>query len=201
MHNFIFVFIIAVCAIAQQDEYITVKKSDLPASTVKIIEAQQAAEIAVSGVKAVRTGVNSIGHEIGIAMDEGLGAISEHANKLADTKVGKFTMFLIAWKVMFNDIIAVKKEIMGVIIGLLMFFLGSGILIWSYRRTCMPSKIMTIKESTDDKGKVMRTKTIEDKEDFKVDDNIIGTRIMHLIASACLFVLSCIYVGGCGTTT
>ena len=54
-------------------------------------------------LQSVAMNAEAIGKSVGSAMREGLGALTEEANKFADTKVGMFTAVLIGWKVMGKD--------------------------------------------------------------------------------------------------
>lgn len=44
-----------------------------------------------------------VGRNVGVAMREGLSALTDEANKFADTDAGRFTMAVIAWKVAGKD--------------------------------------------------------------------------------------------------
>jgi len=77
-----------------------------------------------------------LGKEIGTAMDAGLTAVTSHAEQLADTKVGKFTMFLIAYKVIGKDII---QFIVGVPITIAWLWYWCII----YKRKCVPRQIIS----------------------------------------------------------
>lgn len=48
-----------------------------------------------------------VGSEIGIAVREGLSAVVEVSDQFGKTEVGKFTMIMIAWKVMGKDVIKI----------------------------------------------------------------------------------------------
>lgn len=68
-----------------------------------------------------------VGKEVGEAVNSSLSAISDNAAKFADTKVGKFSMFIVAWKVLGSDIL-------GILYAFIIVFVALPILIWSYRR-------------------------------------------------------------------
>lgn len=46
----------------------------------------------------------AVGRGIGIAVNESLGAINKQAANFAETKVGKLTMLIVAWKVLGEDV-------------------------------------------------------------------------------------------------
>ena len=78
---------------AQNDSMILVKKSLLPASVV----AQSELESKLQSVGHMA----GMGKEIGIAINDGLAAITDQTNRFSNTKVGKFTIIIIAFKVLY----------------------------------------------------------------------------------------------------
>jgi hypothetical protein len=94
------------------------------------LTAQQLAGVEAQGIKEKAEAYGAwvgVGKEVGEAVNSSLSAISDNAAKFADTKVGKFSMFIVAWKVLGNDIL-------GVFYALILVFIGLPVLIWSYRR-------------------------------------------------------------------
>lgn len=75
------------------------------------------------------------GHQVGVAVNETLAAVTEQTAKFADTRVGQWGMFLVTWKIFGKDFAAFFVCIP------LMMFLNSWIL-WSYRRNCIPKRIL-----------------------------------------------------------
>lgn len=75
-----------------------------------------------------------LGKEIGSAVDSSLSALTERADQFANTKVGIFTMCIVAYKVVGNDFIQI---LIGV--PLLLFML----LLWtvSFYKNCIPHKV------------------------------------------------------------
>lgn len=91
---------------------------------------QQLANVEAQGIKEKAEAYGAwvgVGKEVGEAVNSSLSAISDNAAKFADTKVGKFSMFIVAWKVLGNDIL-------GVFYALIIVFIGLPVLIWSYRK-------------------------------------------------------------------
>lgn len=76
-----------------------------------------------------------VGGEVGIAVREGLTAVVDVAGKFGNTDVGKFTMVLVAWKV-------VGKDIMKIFLGLVFFIVFTVIVIYSFRTTCIERRIL-----------------------------------------------------------
>jgi len=68
-----------------------------------------------------------VGGEIGTAVKEGLSAVVDVADKFGKTDVGKFTMIMIAYKVM-------GKDFIRIIIGLLFFLVFSTFLFIYHKR-------------------------------------------------------------------
>lgn len=71
-----------------------------------------------------------VGGEIGIAVREGLGAVVDVSEQFGKTDVGKFTMIMIAWKVM-------GKDVIKIFIGLVFLFAALLIAYKSMRKTIL----------------------------------------------------------------
>lgn len=80
-----------------------------------------------------------MGKEVGIAVSEGLGAVKDVTLEFADSNVGKLTMALIVWKVIGDDLT-------GILLGIPLWLLGSGLVVWSYRKTCTKRKVIIKRE-------------------------------------------------------
>ena len=63
-----------------------------------------------------------IGKEIGTAMNESLTAITTTASNFAETKLGKFTMVLVAWKVIGTDFLQLCIGLLWIVIVLVVSF-------------------------------------------------------------------------------
>jgi hypothetical protein len=119
---FLALMLFASPVMAQDSVMVSVPRSALTAQQLAGVEAQ--------GIKEKADAYGAwvgVGKEVGEAVNSSLSAISDNAAKFADTKVGKFSMFIVAWKVLGNDIL-------GVFYALVITFIGLPILIWSYRR-------------------------------------------------------------------
>ena len=98
-----------------QPETVTINKSDLTATQLaKIAADEQLAKIETYG-KWV-----GVGGEIGTAIREGLNAVVDVSEKFGNTNVGKFTMYLIAWKVAGKDFVRI---FLGLIFAVVITFL------------------------------------------------------------------------------
>lgn len=116
-------------AYAQQnpDEKLIVRRGDIPDAVLKDIEAKQ---------KVQQYGwYVGFGKEIGIAVNEGLRAINEQTAAFGKTEVGKFTMFIIAYKVIGQDLIQFA-------IGFPLLLVGIGFFVWSFYKNCITRKIL-----------------------------------------------------------
>lgn len=85
------------------------------------------------------------GHEIGVAVNETLAAVTENTAKFAKTDVGKVAMFLVAWKVMANDVMIVGDKLIQYIVGIPFLVIGLTVVVWSYRRQCVPRRVLVEK--------------------------------------------------------
>jgi len=109
------------------DEKIVVNKNDLSPEQLAQIQLKNKLEIAGKFA--------GMGHEVGVAVDEGLSAVTKHAEEISQTNVGRFVMVLIAWKVMGRDLVQV-------VVGIPLFIVVIAIFIWSYRRNCLSRPIL-----------------------------------------------------------
>lgn len=101
------------------------------------LEAQKDMEIAKLENKVKQYGDwIGVGGEVGQAIEEGLSAVVGVADEFGKTDVGKFTMILIAWKVMGKDIV---KILLGIVFFSVLVFLLSRF----YRRTVADRRILT----------------------------------------------------------
>lgn len=76
-----------------------------------------------------------VGGEVGTAIKEGLTAVVDVADKFSGTDVGKFTMILVAWKV-------IGKDIVRIVLGIIFISIFTWLLIYSFKRTCVERRIL-----------------------------------------------------------
>ena len=149
-------FVVGLPAIAQQQaapERIVVDTSLLTAEQLEQARVQQKVQQVtqvVEGAGTVASNAREVGHAVGIAIDGGLTAITKHAAEFGKTDVGRFTMFLIAWKLMAEDVINVGGGLVKWLIWFAIFVLFSIALFWSYRRNCVPRQVVV--EETRESG-------------------------------------------------
>ena len=88
----------------QQPKNVTIDLNQLPESVRQQIEQQAALQDTKAKVEQYGAWVG-LGKELGSAIDGGLTAVEKHADNIANTKVGVFTMALIAYKVIGTDVV------------------------------------------------------------------------------------------------
>ncbi len=94
-----------------------------------------------------------MGKEIGVAINDGLKAVSDQTASFAETKPGKLTMILIAWKVLGDDVAGLTRAITGIAVGVPMLIGFVLVWLWVYRRTTSKKKLL---ESEEGKKKVYK---------------------------------------------
>ena len=148
--------LIGCCAYAQEStasRKILVDASDLPPEVLARIETKEKIETYGEYV--------GLGKEIGTAMNEGLEALTKHTAEFAETKVGRFTMFIIAYKVIGTDLIQF-------VVGVPLLIAFSVIFIWSWRRNCITRPIL--KREHPDKTK-----------DFELFEGTEGEKLSYVV--------------------
>ena len=114
-----------------------------------------------------------VGGEVGEAVREGLTAVVDVADKFSGTDVGKFTMILVAWKV-------VGKDITKIFLGLIFFIVFTVILIYSFRTTCIERKVL-IKNTPQGfwKRNIKEWEIVEPR--LGNGDGLAWVRILHIV--------------------
>lgn len=116
----IIVFIVACCPNAKSqttttDEKISVNKSELTAEQLEKIKNQK--ELEQYDVLIQKYGkFAGMGKEIGVSVRESLNAVVDVSDKFSKTDVGKFTMIMVAWKLMGTDIIRIFLGIIFMVV-------------------------------------------------------------------------------------
>lgn len=117
-----------------------------------------------------------VGKEVGMAMNAGLGAVVENAEKFGKSEVGKYTMWLIMWRLFGRDILHVG-------LGALWLATGLSIVLWSYKRTLLPRRVLV--EVGTDKAKKWQVIT----PTFKSNDAHVGVVVGHVLSFAAIMVV------------
>ena len=121
-----------------------------------------------------------MGKEVGEAVNGALGALVDNVDKVSNTKVGKFTMILVAYKVMGHDLIGF------VFIPIIMLVLLI-LLIWLLNKYTSIKTVLKKDAIKDDKGVVIKP---AEYETYNCDDehSIKGVILfIYLIVNAILF--------------
>lgn len=106
-----------------------------------------------------------MGREIGEAVKGGLESVVDVSNRFADTPVGKFTLFMVAWKI-------IGRSLLGLVVGLPLYLLG--LYIWvSFARRIYFGRWVWIRNS---EGKKVQVR--EDPVKFGSGDAKIGLVIL-----------------------
>lgn len=106
-------------------EYITIRKTDVPAEMLSRLKEKEYVQQVGDRVKQYGEWVG-IGKEIGIAVNEGLEAVTDKASKFSETLPGKVTIAVIIWKV-------VGKDILGLLVGIPLIILATSMYAWAWR--------------------------------------------------------------------
>ena len=121
-----------------------------------------------------------MGKEIGIAANETLKAITGTAVDVSKTDLGKFTMLLVAWKVVGHDMIRIA---FGCVLMLIIIF--SSILL--YRNNTDRSVLISRKWDKEGKGWQKDYKFVQEESDYK--NFAIGIFVVGMIAVILILVL------------
>lgn len=85
-----------------------------------------------------------LGNEVGQAVNGALVALTKTAGDFSKTKLGKFTMFMVAWKVMGNDMVRI---VVGTFFMLFFFIL----FVIKWFMTCRPKRYLSSRVWNEDK--------------------------------------------------
>ena len=123
-----------------KSQLIWVRESDIPPSALKNLQRDSKIQRIEKNIEQIGQYV-SIGKEIGSAVDTSLGALAGHIDKISQTNVGKFTMAMVAWKILGDDVLSY-------FVGILSLFMFVSIWVWSWKnnfyRRRFPKKIKVI---------------------------------------------------------
>jgi len=134
MKTTIFLFCVLLlfnCLFAQQEKTYTLKESQLTEQQKALAQSEQSKQSVSSWV--------GVGKEVGVAMKEGLSALNEEVNKFSESPAGRFTMFIIAWKVMGGT--ALRAVVL-----LPLFIFGTIYFMFVFYRNCVNHRIVVKRE-------------------------------------------------------
>lgn len=112
-----------------QEEMVSVPKSQLTAQQLAEIEMKNQVQKIESYGKWV-----GVGDEIGAAVRESLLGVVDVADKFGSTNVGKFTLVMVAWKI-------IGKDLVRIVLGVLFIALFTLLIFRIYRNLYVPRKI------------------------------------------------------------
>jgi hypothetical protein len=135
------VLLTACFAFAQEKKMVSVPEDQLTEQQKLALKIQ-----AVDSTVEKAHGWVGIGKEIGQAVDGALASINQRSNEFAETRVGKFTMFLVAWKVLGEQAAAVANATVHFVYGFVEVLIFLPIILWSYRRNCLFRSMLLTKE-------------------------------------------------------
>lgn len=125
----IFMMFITSSVVFSQSEKVTIDKNQLTEQQLITLELESQTKRLEGYSKWA-----GIGNEVGVAVREGLMAVVDVSEKFSETKVGQFTMLMIAWKL-------VGESIISIIIGVVIFTLFTIFMFRSYRHKFMIQRI------------------------------------------------------------
>ena len=128
----ILILLVSTITFSQIDDRMIVNESDLPPDLVKELKQKKNQENSKSELENYAEYIG-VGKEIGIAISEGLKAVVDEAEHFSETNVGLYTMALIAWAIVGNDIVQI-------LIGVPLLLLGLFLILRYYRKTFLPQK-------------------------------------------------------------
>jgi len=112
---------------------------------IRVQTDQKPAPVAQKPVEVANEWVD-FGKNVGTAMREGLSALTDEANKFAGTDAGRFTMVVIAWKVMGKDALSLLDRFTGVVIGVPLFIAWISIYLYVLRNKFMTRRVVITSE-------------------------------------------------------
>lgn len=172
----IFVTKLAEAQSTTQPEKIVVNVADLTPDQLKKIQEQERLNTMEEKIQTYGRWVG-VGNEVGVAIKEGLNAVVDVSEKFSNTKVGEFTMYLIAWKV-------IGKDIVRIILGLIFQIIITILIFMSFKRM-FPKRYVT--ESHGWKFWLPQKYEIVKPEEY---DGFGFVKFLHIIAMAGSFGLT-----------
>ena len=174
-----------------QEETVVMKKTDLTTEQLAKVQSQQIKETLGAYAEYAE-----MGRGVGLAVGESLKAVKDVAVDLSNTNVGKFTMFLIAWKVMAKDVLDMGDTVFGYLVGIPFLVISLLLCALSYYRQCMPRRVLI------EKGPgllIWRSKKFEIFDPAKLGGDVTqGERVIfHGITAVILILIGSIMTFGC----
>jgi len=115
-----------------------------------------------------------VGEEVGIAVKEGLMAVVDVSDKFGSTDVGKFTLVMVAWKVM-------GKDVVRIVLGLLFLVIITSLFLMIYKNLYKTERKLVEKPSLFDFKNPKKYEIIEKDENW---EGYIAVQIIMLFLYA-----------------
>lgn len=120
-----------------------------------------------------------MGKEIGEAVNGSLEAITGNVDKIGETRVGKFTMIMVAYHILGKDLIGFT------VIPIIMLFLFF-IFIWLVNKFCLPKRFLLKEELKDANKQVIQPAEYEVVTPDGASDSKVGLVILFVVLEMAL---------------
>ncbi len=160
----------ATVAFAQDPNKVVVDKSMLTPDQLAKVQTNQTIE----QVKQVGQ-FAGLGKEIGEGVNGALSAITDNANKFANTKAGEYTMWMVAFKILGKDAIRLGLSLLFAAVFTVVF-------VWMYSRNAIPRRMLIEQTGKDRKWEYIRADS--------------DAQVFYSVAYAVLMLIA-LAVGGC----
>jgi hypothetical protein len=157
---FVFIFTLVAGAFAAA-ENVSVDITKLDANQLKVyqefkqLQAKTAASTALENLTPEKVDrYAQMGKGLGVAINEGLSAVTKNVETFSQTSAGKWLMVLITWKVMGEDAIGLARTAVQWAVGGTLMLVGVPFWIWLVRRNCVQRPIATVERTGFFKRKV-----------------------------------------------
>jgi hypothetical protein len=90
---------------------------------------------------------SQMGKGLGMAINEGLKAVTTNVEQFSQTSAGKWLMVLITWKVMGEDAVGLARTAVQLTVGLTLFIVGIPFWMWLVKRNCVNRPIAKIEKT------------------------------------------------------
>lgn len=86
-----------------------------------------------------------MGKGLGVAINEGLSAVTKNVEQFSQTSAGKWIMVLVTWKVMGEDAVGLVRQSVRFLVGISLLAVGVPFFIYIYRRNCVAQPLLKSK--------------------------------------------------------
>lgn len=129
-----------------QDDSMSIKLP-LSAQQIQTIKELQKLGMTIQMPDSVTQGKYSgLGKEIGLGVGNALAAVNKEVAAFGESKVGKFTMLIVAWKILGEDVKGFTQAVFGMIIGIPLLIAFNWFLVWFWKRTTTKTRLLVSEE-------------------------------------------------------